>query len=512
MKHKESYYENVKRNSFAALFIQTIQILLGFILRKIFIDTLGVEFLGYNSVFSNILQLLNLADLGIGTAITGFLYAPIAQKDRNKISALLLIYKKIYRFVALIVLIFGFIIAANLNIILKDANYDFRFLKVLFLINLLGTVATYFLAYKRTYVIAEQKSYIVLSTDAVVNVTITLLQIFLLIFQKSYILYLILNISKGIISNIVCGLYYDSHYKALYIQRDKELVHKYGKQIGSYAKDVFVDRIGATIYNGTDNIIISAVKGSVLVGYLANYTMISLQVSLVTNQVLNSVQATLGHFISTTENYKKKQYMFQNYFFIVFLMANFVVTCFFQLISPFITLWLGIEFLLPISTAVLLAIDLYFTVWMQFLSQFFVIYRLHKYDKWIVFLIAILNIIISFYLIGIYGINGTLIGTIGTRFICIVLRIVIITQKAFEESAKRYLKKTLVYFIYTGVVNYIIFYVLSRNSVVGSMNFIVHIVIVFMLSVLLPMVVFAGTPEEHFVLDRIKYNFRRNEK
>lgn len=510
MRKKESYYDIIKKNSMYALVMQSVQILLGFILRKIFIDTLGVEFLGYNSVFSNILQLLNLADLGIGTAVTGFLYGPIAQKDHKRVSALLLIYKRLYFCVALTVLMAGLLIAANLNIIVKDASADYGYLRLLFLINLLGTVATYFLAYKRTYIIAEQKSFITLSVDTAVSVAVTLLQIISLFIQKDYVIYLILNISKNIVSNLICGIYYDLRYRDIYKIRDKDLIREYSIQIRSYTKDVFIDRIGASIYNGTSNIIISAVKGSAPVGFLANYTMISIQISLVTNQILNAIQATLGHFTSSTENQETKHRMFQNYFFIVFFMANFVATCFFLLVTPFISLWLGTAYILPTSTAALIAADLYLTVWMQFLAQFFVVYRLHRYDKWIILGIAVLNIFISFGLIRFYGINGVLIGTAGTRILCVVLRVIIISKRAFHTSASKYMAKIFVYFLCTGAMNLLGGIGMRFLGCEGITGFVLQMAIVCIFSAAVPLTVFLKTEEERFLIEKIKITARRN--
>ena len=141
-------------NSTVTLFCQVLQILLGFIVRKIFIDSLGVAYLGYNSVFTNILQMLNLADMGIGVAITSFLFKPLADRDKARVSALMYLYKKIYNIMGFIVLAIGLVISVFLGTLIPDATCSMGYLRILFYINLAGTVSTYFLAYKRTLIIA----------------------------------------------------------------------------------------------------------------------------------------------------------------------------------------------------------------------------------------------------------------------------------------------------------------------------------------------------------------------
>ena len=158
-------------NSSVTLISQIFQVILGFVIRKLFIDYLGVEYLGYNSVFANILQMLNLADMGIGVAITSYLYKPLAENNLDRISAIMKIYKNIYCILGLIVFGVGLIFSINLNVLIPDAACSILYLRILFYINLIGTVSTYFLAYKRTLLIADQKSYIANIVDTSVYFT-----------------------------------------------------------------------------------------------------------------------------------------------------------------------------------------------------------------------------------------------------------------------------------------------------------------------------------------------------
>ena len=200
-------------NTVMTLLTQIVSVLLGFGIRKIFINTLGVTYLGYNSVFSNILQMLNLADLGIGVAITSFLYKPIADKDNEKITALMYMYKKVYHVLGLVVLGLGIAISIFIPVIITDVNTNYSYLRILFFINLVGTVSTYYLAYKRTLLIAAQKSYFTTLVDMVVYLVTSILQVVLLYKYPSYTLYLSISIAKNIISNVIISIKCTKEYK-----------------------------------------------------------------------------------------------------------------------------------------------------------------------------------------------------------------------------------------------------------------------------------------------------------
>ena len=199
-------------NSLVTLFGQLIQVIIGFVIRKIFIDTLGVYYLGYNSVFSNILQMLNLADMGIGVAITSFLFKPLAEGDKNRISVLMYLYKKIYTVIGVIVLSIGIVVSFWIDLLVPDATCSIGYLRLLFYINLAGTVSTYFLAYKRTLIIADQKSYIANAVDTCMYIVVSIAQAVVLIACPNYILYLVLQIAKNIIANFILSIRCDKEY------------------------------------------------------------------------------------------------------------------------------------------------------------------------------------------------------------------------------------------------------------------------------------------------------------
>lgn len=439
----------VYKNIFVTLFAQIIKLLLRFALQKVFICTLGAAYLGYNSVFANILEMLNMADLGVGIAITSFLYKPLADHNYDRVNALMYMYKRIYHFIGLGVAIIGVFITFLLPIVIPDAECSNLYLRFLFIINLVGTVSTYFLAYKRTLVIAKQKSYYTNSVDLLTNIVGTILQIIFLFVTPNYIIYSFINIGKNIGSNIIIGISCDKENGRLSNEIDRELVREYRQPIVQYVKDVFISKIGAYIYHSTDNIIISMFKGSLSAGYLSNYTLITTGVYAVLNQLLASIQATYGNFVASNDDREKQYEMTSNYMFVNFIMGNTCLLCCLLLFQPFMRIYLGTEYLLEYSTVILLSVNVFLTIILVIPSQIFIIYKLYQYDKYIILFSAVFNIVLSAVLVNYIGLNGVLIGTLVTSLIYLFSRLYIIASKIFKVSNWEYLKKIFIYLCIT---------------------------------------------------------------
>ena len=489
-------------NTIITLITQIISVLLGFGIRKIFINTLGVIYLGYNSVFINILQMLNLADLGIGVAITSFLYKPLADDDEEKITALMHIYKKVYQILGVIVFIFGIIISIFIPIIIPDAGSNYTYLRILFFINLIGTVSSYYLAYKRTLLIADQKSYYATFVDIIIYLATSLLQIITLYKLPNYILYLIIGIGKNIISNLILSIKCNKQYKFLSKKVNKDIINEYRNPIKQYVKDVFIARLGSYIFYSTDNIIISMFKGSLLTGYLSNYTLITTQVTNVIGQILASVQATFGNYINSEESLSKQKEMTNNYLLVNYLIGNFCMICIMFLIQPFINLFFGSNYMLSSSTAVWLSLNLMLTILIQLPSQLFMIYKLYKYDKIIVSISATLNIVISITLVKLIGINGVLIGTFITSLIYLYSRLAIVAKKIYCTSFATYLKKFLYYFIIsltTVIITYICSRPLAGNSII---TFALRMLIVTIIAIIVPSIFLLNSKEFGYLIEK----------
>lgn len=480
--------KNIK-NAVVTFLTQILGLALKFILQWTFIKTLGAEYLGYNSVFTNILQMLNMADFGVGVAITSFLYKPIAKNDTKCINALMYLYRKIYMVLGVIVLLIGMAIFAILPWIIPNATCSNSYLRILFAINLAGTVSTYFLAYNRSLLLAQEKAYYVNSIDFIVNLSIIALQIVTLFIWKNYIIYLLLAVGKNILSNYIVYIHCYKENQFLKEKTDILLVDEYRPKIWKYMKDVFVSKIGAYVFYGTDNIIVSIFKGPVIVGCLSNYTLVTVALQGIISQVFSALQAGLGYYLTTTKDIFLKREKVNQYFDINFIIANSCMVCCIFLFQPFIGLYAGKEYLLDNSTVYLLGVNLYLTLMLNVPAQLFVIYKLHTYDKKIVGMSAVLNILISVSLVYFIGINGVLIGTFITSIIYLFSRVFIYYNKILHVSFIKFIFRFFSWMLISGVTIVIVGYIDNLFSSLTWLLLVFKAIIVFCVATLIPMTI-----------------------
>lgn len=151
--------KNSMKNITFSILGQTSDIVLSFVVRTIFIYYLGAEYLGINGLFINILSLLSLAELGIGSAITYSLYEPLANNNSKKIKGIMSIFKKTYISIAGFILLAGLLLLPFLDFFIRDMP-DISNIRMIYLIFLLNSAVSYLFSYKRALIIADQKKYI----------------------------------------------------------------------------------------------------------------------------------------------------------------------------------------------------------------------------------------------------------------------------------------------------------------------------------------------------------------
>ena len=475
---------------------------LNFIVRKIFIDRLGVEYLGYNSVFTNLLQFLNMSDLGVCSAITSYLYKPIAKGNQIEISSLMYLYKKIYRVIGFVVMAVGSLLTILMPYIITDATCSNDYLRIIFVLNLAGTLCTYFLAYKTTLLIADQKNYLLVVINFIFNMITIVIRIVVLLLYPNYILFLLIGIISTVVNNIYISIYVDKKYKYL-DHIDNTIVKRYMKKVKEYVKDIIISKFGAYVYSGTDNVIISFFRGSLLTGYLANYIIFTDTLLLVVKNAFSSIQATYGNYINSVEDKALQRKMTDNYLCINYCIGNFCMICFFFLVQQTISLIFGDKYLLPASTPFWLGLNMMLTLMLTIPTQVFTVYRLYRFDRWVVLCSALGNIVISVVLVQMIGIDGVLIGTFVTSLFYIFTRFYIISHKVFEVQYSYYLKK----FFRFGVITAVTFLseLAFTHFITGTniISFIFRIIGVVLIALIVMWLFMKNTEEYSFLLQKL---------
>ncbi|MBQ3589987.1 MAG: oligosaccharide flippase family protein [Clostridia bacterium] len=429
-------------------------LVLGFASRTVFIYALGKVFLGVNSLYTEILSMLSLAELGFGTALNFSMYKPVAENDEDKIIKLLCFYRKTYRIIALIVTFLGVALIPFLQHLVKEAEHiSILELRVFFVFFLANTVINYFVSYKYSYVNAIQKNYIVTNIDMILNFATIVVQIVVILIAKEYIVYLATHTILILISRIIIALYLNKKFPVLKLKEKKNLEKEEKKNIFKEVKGLVLHQFSSVAVHSTDNMIISALSGMgvVAVGLISNYNLLITSVLGFVTIILSSVTSGFGNLVasSTSENYHKA---FKDANFICFWIYGFCSIAFFVLIPPFITLWLGRDFLIDNISFLLIVISQYLLGQSTIYNNARIAKGNFSKDKWISFAQAIVNLVVSIVGAKFLGLVGVYIGTVISRLVAFVFKPVKTYKMLFETSSKDYYKRNLIYFVVTVIV------------------------------------------------------------
>lgn len=284
----EKSIKNFKYNVLA----QILNLLVQFGSRTVFIHVLGKSYLGVSGLFSNILTILSLADLGIGTVLVYSMYDPLAKNDKNKICALINLYKKVYNIIALVVFIAGLLITPFLSDIVKTDN-QIDNIHLIFILYLLNTVVSYLCIYKISIINADQKNYIVTIYQQAFSFIANVVMIIALICTKNFLVYLSFQILFSIISNIVISKKAEKLYPYIKENKNEKLNKEEIKKIKTNTIAMFFHKIGGVVVSGTDNLLMSTMIDTDTVGVYSNYIMIINAIKKITTQYFNSIIASI---------------------------------------------------------------------------------------------------------------------------------------------------------------------------------------------------------------------------
>lgn len=430
-------------NSIIGFSFKILILVIGFISRKVFIVFLGEEVLGLNSLYANVLDLLNLADLGIGVAVQYQLYGPLVQKDYIKQSKIITAAKRLYNKIGVFVLLAGIILSFFIQYLIKETTYPISFVRTSFLISVIGVALGYFFVHKRLFLNADEKIGLVNIVDLISKIVITILSLILTIIFRNYFLYLIINASYSVVANIIIHFEFKKRYPQ--IASNARNVELEKRELTSDLKNVIPMKISNYIYNSTDNMIISSVLGLVTVARYSNYMTIINGIMGVEYILGNVVSATFGKMIKENSNVKEVYKYYLLYQYAQFVFTNFCTFSLVVLLVPFISLWLGSEYVIEPYVSGLLVFDFYIHSMYQPAYVMFGATGRFKDDKLITIISAIVNIVISLIAVNYIGLSGVIIGTVVTDIYIWIVRTCQMVGKYFEQSLKVYLIKMIKY-------------------------------------------------------------------
>lgn len=410
--NQNSRTDNARKASIAGVVNQISKIVLSFVYRTVFLLILTKEYLGLDGLFTNILNILQLAELGIGTAIVFRMYKPIQQNDVEKVAALMNFYKWVYRIIAITVTVIGLALMPCLKFFIKDmsevpSDINIYLLYALFLVQ---TVASYLFVYRQSMLSADQKNYSVSLFSILTTVVKYGVMLLVLAISKKYLLTLGLGIAATLLVNYIISLIVKRQYSEVFKRKNK-LTKEEMKTILKDTGGMLCHKIGATIVFSTDSLLISAFLGTGLLGIYSNYSLIITSVTGLLAQLIGSFVASLGNMSVESDDahkvqvYKRLLY-FNNWF------VCFCTVCLLVLLNPFIYLWQDETMVLPIGTVIALCGSFFISNSRCITNSYVNASGLFNKDRLRPFIESAINLVASILLVKSIGITGIFVGTI----------------------------------------------------------------------------------------------------
>lgn len=401
--------QNSVRNIIFGLGSQGIEVLLKFVGRTVFIYCLSAVYLGVNGLFSEILTMLSLAELGVGSAIVYAMYKPLQENDEEKIAALMALYGKAYIAIGIFVAVLGSALIPFLKYIIKDAGELKSQITNIYLFYLFNTAISYFFSYKSSLLIADQKNYIVQTVKEFCAIGRTIFQCIVLLVYRNFYLYLLVESIFIVANNVWVSIYVDQKYKYLKEKRNSTgLDFATKNSLWVNIRALVLVKISTILVNSTDNTIITIFGGIVEVGLYSNYSMFITMFTTVLNQIFSNISASVGN-LNAEGDREKSKLVFDAIHMTNFWLFSWIAIGYAILINPIISVWIGNTYLLPKSIVYIIAVNFYIKGMQNAVWVFKDTYGLFKYGKYMTFGTALLNLFLSvvwgkrFGLIGILG-------------------------------------------------------------------------------------------------------------
>lgn len=413
----ESRTSNVIKNSGAILFYKGSHIIAQFVLRTIFIRFLGNEYTGISSLFTDILSVLSLMELGIGSAMLFALYEPLAAQNTQRVNALMHFYKKAYRIIGVAVFLLGAACIPFLQYIVKDVPNIKEDIRVIFLFYVLNSACSYFLVYKTSLLRADQKSRIISNVDTIIQIAETVIEVILLVLLREYFAYLVIHFIATLVRNIILSRIAQKKY-AKYLTNSKTTLTKSDTKL--LFKDIFalgIYKVSGVIVNSTDSIVISAFVGTTQVAILGNFTLIVRSIRIILEQIVEAVKPSVGN-LATLATKEKQEEVFRTINFLFFWIACFCCTCFYVLLNPFVgEIWFDNSYKVEQALIIIMTINFFIAVMVFPVEIFRTANGLFVQGKYRPAIMAIINIILDIIFVQKWGIVGVYCATAISRLV-----------------------------------------------------------------------------------------------
>lgn len=447
------------RTALYSTLAKTLDLLIAFVTRTLFIKIFGVGLLGVSGLFTNVISILALADLGFGTAMTYSYYKPIAESDYEKIAQLNRFYRRVYNVIAVAVLIIGLALIPFLKYII-NLKEPIDHLYLYYVLTLANTVVSYLFVYKSSVINAHQEGYLISKFNMILNIIFSIVRILVMLLTKNYAIYVSLLTLATLVNNIYISHIANKRYP--YIKKcDTDLNKEEKSGIFKNVGSAFLYKVSSVLMNSTDNILISKIVGTEIVGYYSNYLTIINTLSSYVSIVFYSLTASIGNVIAKESN--EKQYAtFREVQMLSYWFAIVVSSCVYVLIDSVITIWIGKGFVLDHLTIIAIVVNFYLACVLYPIWIFREAAGLYRKTKYIMVICALINVGLSILLGMWLGLSGILFASAISKLVTYVwYEPIILFRDYLKDSSKKYFLPVLFVTSVTVVVSIILSYIVS---------------------------------------------------
>lgn len=444
--------QNSIRNIFSAMVGQMGGILVNLFARVFFLHYLNQTYLGLNGLFTNVLTMLSLVELGVGPAMAYSLYKPLADRDIEKLKSHMAFYRKAYVTIGLAIAALGLIFLPFYTVFMDEVP-DIPNLNIIYLLFVANTVVSYFYSYKRSLIVCDQKKYIETTVHYAAYFVLNLVQIVFLALTRSYVIFLVLQVMSTWGENFILAKRADRLYPFLRDKDVKPMDKTDAQVIFRNVAAMSMHKVGAVVVNSTDNILISKLIGLATAGLYSNYYTIIHPLQTITNQIFESIVASVGNLQATVKDGNVQHLMetFYDVFFFAFWIFTFCSICLLNLLHPFIEfLWLrNSGWLLSKGTLYVLVINFYLYGMRRPVLTFRDATGAFWNDRFKPVFESIINLVASILLAKPFGIMGIFLGTlVSTVTTSLWVEPMVLYHHVFYDHMRYYFAR---FFIYTVV-------------------------------------------------------------
>ncbi len=494
------------RNFKFLMLAQLVTIVLSFVTRTCLVHILGIEAVSLNGLFTQVITAISLAEMGVGTAIVYNLYKPLAEEDHEKVSQLMNLFRTAYLIIAAATLIIGIILIPWLPHLITDISFDISYIRIVYLMFISQSAVSYLFSYKIALLNADQNGYIYTRIYTLFKLIGTVLILIILVISRKYLVFLGANILLTVVTDLYASTVAQKKYP--YIKKRAKLPKEERTQIFSNIRNLFIMQFAGRVVDSTDNILISSLISTILVGLYSNYMVVIGVFKQLSDKLMVAAAPGMGNLFVTGDTDSKERNLYRLTF-IFYIFASIASVGTYSCIQPFVTLWLGKEYLMAKNVVFVLCF-LYFVAIIyeplknaMFLTGYFAVGRNISFAS------AMTNLIVSVILGRQIGIIGIFIGTMCTYVIEIITKTCYLFKRYLNRSTKQYvflwIRMTLVFLAELWVMH-----IIGNRLVLSALPaFLVMGLLSVLITVIAVTIVFFRTDHYSYVLWLLQTNIRK---